>query len=632
MSYIRFENISKSYQGASVLEEIDFRVEMGDKIGLIGRNGTGKSTIFRIMTGEVAPEGGNIEKMKKVRIAILAQLPDVTAEKTLHDIVLEHFQEFLDQEAQLEELENRLANGDELVIHDYGTLQEKFSMSGGYEFRSRIKRVLCGLGFLESEFTLPFKALSGGQRTRLMLALVLLADADLLLLDEPENHLDLQAREWLETYLREWKKALVIISHDRQMLNAVTTRIVEIERGQLRTFKGNFDAYIHEKKRLVEAQTKAYEKQQDFIDKEEKRINKFRAKANKAKQAQSWIKKLDKIERLDAPMAERSSASFNLGEVVRSGQLVLDAQGISMGYGNLPLYSNVSFQVARGERVGIIGPNGAGKTTLLKQLAGRLGAGTGDISFGPKVTLGYYDQQHEDHTATHDILTEFEKLYADRSREDLRSFLGRFLFTGQDVFKAMNTLSGGERSRLAIAKLILSNANLLLLDEPTNHLDVLSREALEDALKQFPGTIIMVSHDRHLIDGIVDKLIIVSNGSASVHLGNYTDYKAGSKGPAIDDGDEDALRIRRRGKTRIAPSRDSQKERGRQKRKLENLEEKISNVEELIDAFDTRFQEVDPSDYAALADLSTEKEGLEHDLKELYQEWESLSELLGSKS
>jgi ATP-binding cassette subfamily F protein 3 len=201
-----------------------------------------------------------------------------------------------------------------------------------------------------------------------------------------------------------------------------------------------------------------------------------------------------------------------------------------MGYGNLPLYSNVSFQVARGERVGIIGPNGAGKTTLLKQLAGRLGAGTGDISFGPKVTLGYYDQQHEDHTATHDILTEFEKLYADRSREDLRSFLGRFLFTGQDVFKAMNTLSGGERSRLAIAKLILSNANLLLLDEPTNHLDVLSREALEDALKQFPGTIIMVSHDRHLIDGIVDKLIIVSNGSASVHLGNYTPCESGAVG------------------------------------------------------------------------------------------------------
>ena len=634
MSYIRLENISKSYQGAPVLENVDFRVESGDKVGLIGRNGTGKSTLFRVITGEVTPDDGQIERMKRVRIACLAQLPDVPATKSLHDIVLEHFQEFLDLEKRLGELEQMLGNGDESVMDEYGTVQEQFTITGGYEFRSRVKRVLTGLGFLESEFTLAFKALSGGQRTRLMLALVLLADADLLLLDEPENHLDLQAREWLESFLREWPHALIIISHDRQMLNAVVTRIVEVERGVLRSFKGNFDAYVAEKKRLVEAQTKAFQKQQDYIAVEEARINKFRAKASKAKQAQSWIKKLDKVERLEAPMQEQTGASFALGEVVRSGQLVMNAEDMSMGYDNLPLYSDVSFTVERGERVGIIGPNGAGKTTLLKQLAGRLKGQSGAVTFGPKVNMGYYDQQHEDHIATHEILVEFEKMFTERSREELRSFLGRFLFTGQSVFKAMNTLSGGERSRVAIAKLILSNANLLLLDEPTNHLDILSREALEDALKQFPGTIIMVSHDRHLIDGLVNKLIVVTGGSATVHLGNYTEYRnSSSSAAAYEIVDDDVLRIRRREvKTISTNGREEQKEQNRIKRKLETLEEQIADVEELIDGFDSRFLEVDPTNYTALASLTEEKEGLSADLAELYAEWETLSALLGSPS
>ena len=634
MSYIRLENISKSYQGAPVLENVDFRVESGDKVGLIGRNGTGKSTLFRVITGEVTPDDGQIERMKRVRIACLAQLPDVPATKSLHDIVLEHFQEFLDLEKRLGELEQMLGNGDESVMDEYGTVQEQFTITGGYEFRSRVKRVLTGLGFLESEFTLAFKALSGGQRTRLMLALVLLADADLLLLDEPENHLDLQAREWLESFLREWPHALIIISHDRQMLNAVVTRIVEVERGVLRSFKGNFDAYVAEKKRLVEAQTKAFQKQQDYIAVEEARINKFRAKASKAKQAQSWIKKLDKVERLEAPMQEQTGASFALGEVVRSGQLVMNAEDMSMGYDNLPLYSDVSFTVERGERVGIIGPNGAGKTTLLKQLAGRLKGQSGAVTFGPKVNMGYYDQQHEDQIATHEILVEFEKMFTERSREELRSFLGRFLFTGQSVFKAMNTLSGGERSRVAIAKLILSNANLLLLDEPTNHLDILSREALEDALKQFPGTIIMVSHDRHLIDGLVNKLIVVTGGSATVHLGNYTEYRnSSSSAAAYEIVDDDVLRIRRREvKTISTNGREEQKEQNRIKRKLETLEEQIADVEELIDGFDSRFLEVDPTNYTALASLTEEKEGLSADLAELYAEWETLSALLGSPS
>jgi ATP-binding cassette, subfamily F, member 3 len=631
MSYIRFEKISKAYNGKPVLDEIDFRVEAGDKIGLIGRNGAGKSTLFRIITGEISADEGQIDKMKRVRIAALSQLPDVPAEKTLHDIVLEHFEEFLELEKTLGELEIKIGEGDEGILEEYGHLQEKFTLMDGYGFRSRIKRVLCGLGFLESEFTISFKALSGGQRTRLMLALVLLADADLLLLDEPENHLDLQAREWLESFLKDWPHALVIISHDRQMLNVVANRIVEVERGGVRGYKGNFDTFMKEKKRLMEEQEKAYQKQRDFIEGEEQRIDKFRYKA---KQAQSWIKKLDKIERIKAPITEQAGISFSLGgDVVRSGQLVLDADGMGMGFDNLPLYQNVSFKVERGERVGIIGPNGTGKTTLLKQLAERLaienGQAVGTVTLGPKVTMGYYDQQHEDHNTTHEMLAEFEMTYPELTREAVRSFLGRFQFSNDDVFKPMNTLSGGERSRVAIAKLILSKANLLLLDEPTNHLDILSRAALEDALVNFDGTIVMVSHDRHLIDRLATKLVVVSNGQASVHLGNYTEYR-NKKGDthAKQLSDPDVLMIRKREKVKKTNSRGDQKEIDRQKRKLKTLESQISTIEELLDAYDARFAEVDPTDYTALGDLTAEKEGLSNDLQELYDEWEIMSSAL----
>lgn len=633
MSYIRFEKISKAYNGIPVLKEIDFRVESGDKIGLIGRNGTGKSTLFRIITGEVSADEGQIDKMKRVRIAALAQLPDVPAEKTLHDIVLEHFHEFLALEQQLEDMENRIGEGEDNVLEEYGHLQEQFTLMDGYGFRSRIKRVLCGLGFLESEFTIAFKALSGGQRTRLMLALVLLADADLLLLDEPENHLDLQAREWLESFLKDWPHALVIISHDRQMLNAVTNRIIEVERGGLRGYKGNFDRFMKEKERIRDEQANAYLKQKNYIEAEEKRIDKFRYKASKAKQAQSWIKKLDKIERIDAPLSEQASVGFALGDVVRSGQLVLEAEGMGMGFDNLPLYQNVSFKLERGERIGIIGPNGSGKTTLLKQLANRLSseynAAVGTVTLGPKVTMGYYDQQHEDHNSSLEMLEEFERAYPQMRREELRSFLGRFQFSNDTVFKPMNTLSGGERSRVAIAKLILSKANLLLLDEPTNHLDILSRAALEQALVSFDGSIIMVSHDRHLIDQLATKLIVVSNGQASVHLGNYTDYRTKTGDThGKQHSDPDVLMIRKREKVKKIDSRDEQKERSRQKRRLESLEVKIATMEEMIDSFDSRFEGIDPSDFTSLGQLTEEKAGLRNDLQELYDEWENMSQSL----
>jgi len=629
MSLTRLENVSMSFNGRSVLDSVDFRVEQGEKIGLIGRNGAGKSTLFRLITGEIEAEDGTAEHMRKARIACLAQLPDVSDSKTLYDVALSRFSTLVEQERKLHELSDRMGEGDESAIEEYGTLEDAFRVANGYGYRAQIKRVLCGLGFREDEFGLVFGALSGGQRTRLMLALVLLVDADLLLLDEPENHLDLQAREWLESFLKDWNKAFVIISHDRQMLNAVTTRTVEVERGGLRGFSGNYAAYLKEKILIRENQAKDYQRQQEFIAREESWINRFRYKNTKARQVQSRIKQLKSLERIEPPQSEATTVKFSLGEVVRSAQVVLDARELTMGYGETPLYENVSFTVERGERVGIIGPNGSGKTTMLRQLAGQLAAATGLVTLGSKVSIGFYDQHHEDLHTGDDVLSAVRRGDPKMTQELLRSFLGRFLFSGDDVFKPVSTLSGGERSRLAVAKLILSKANLLLLDEPTNHLDTASREALEGALRDYPGSIVAVSHDRALIDRLVDKLVIVDDGHATVHLGNYSHYRwkdTPDQGEQENSLTSDALRIRKK-KTRRAVRRKTDEKATRKRgKRMESLEDQIQQVESLVGDCEERFTKADPKNHEQLVELKEEYEGLKNDLGEMYQEWEELSE------
>lgn len=637
MSLVRLEKVSKSFSGSPVLDQVDFRVEEGEKIGLIGRNGTGKSTLFRLITGEVVPDSGVVERMKRARVAYLAQIPEVPAAKTLFDVVMQRFEDLFEMEERLRGLEQRMGEGDEATLHAYSELEEQFSLRGGYEFRLKVKRVLTGLGFKEEEFDLPFKALSGGQRTRLMLALVLLEEADLLLLDEPENHLDLEAREWLEGFLKEWRKAFVIISHDRRMLNEVVGRTVEVERRELRGFSGNYEAYLKDKALLREDQEKSYRRQQEFIEREESWINRFRYKNTKARQVQSRIKRLEKLERIEAPEKLSATAKFSLGEVVRSGQTVLEAEGLSMAYGSLVLYDDVSFRVQRGERVGVIGPNGSGKTTLLRHLAGRIEGKAGTVTLGHKTVLGYYDQQLEDLSADHDILTEVARARPSMLREQLRTFLGRFLFRGDDVFKSLSALSGGERSRVAVAKLVLGDANVLLLDEPTNHLDLASREALEGALADFPGSMVVVSHDRALIDRLVDKLIVISDGRASVHLGNYSDYRWKQDHGGVADGaaaadiigaGAESMKIRKKQPREASQRKLKEKEFRKQRKRMDELENTIHQVEELIEDLEKRFAETPPSDYAALGSQKEEYEGLKGDLAELYSEWEDLSETL----
>ena len=626
MSLVRLERIRKTYAGREVLDEIDFRVEEGEHIGLIGRNGTGKSTIFRLITGEIAPDRGTVDRMRRIRVSCLSQLHRVDENRSIYDIVMDSFQELAQLEGELKVLEERMASGDEDALHEYSEKQEMFTIRGGYDFRVRIKQVLQGLGFAEPEFPLPFMALSGGQRTRLMLALVLLQEADLLLLDEPENHLDLEAREWLETYLKECPKAVVIISHDRQMLNNVVERIVELERGVIRNYTGNYDAYLARKTLHREQQQAEYERQQEFIRKEQAWIDRFRYKNTKAKQVQSRLKRLEKMEIVDAPLAEASSVKFNMGDVSRTGELVLDAKDLAMGYGELLLYKSVSFQVSRGERVGIVGPNGSGKTTLLRQLAELHPGRAGTVTLGHKVQRGFYEQNHESLNPSSDILTEVHAAKPEWIPEQVRSYLGRFLFTGDDAFKSIGSLSGGELSRVAMARLLLSGCNLLMLDEPTNHLDIVSREALERSISGYEGAIVIVSHDRTLIDKLVDKLVVLENGKSSVHLGNYGDYRRQVReaaGEKAAESTENVLKIRR--SIRPRGKKGDERERRKNRAHMEKLEEDIASVEELISEMETRFTTLDPSNYAAAEAMKEEYEGLKADLGALYRAWEELA-------
>ena len=645
MSLVRFDSVTKSFGGRPVLEGVSLRIEEGEKIGLIGRNGAGKTTIFRLVTGELEPDEGIIERMRRARVACLAQMRSVggtlgdSPTQTIFDAVLATFRDLIEMERTLNRLEDELSAGKDSALKRYSDLQHEFVSRGGYEFRNTAKRVLHGLGFGVDDFDLPLTALSGGQRTRLMLALVLLEDADLLLLDEPENHLDIEAQEWLEEFLLACPRAIVAISHDRRMLNTVASRILDIERGKLVSYTGNYDEYMRQKSILREQQQRAFGQQQEFIEKEQRWIDRFRYKNTKASQVQSRIKRLEKLDRLEAPPPDGSAARFAFGEVVRSGQWVIQSRDLGMSYGDLRLYQGLCLEAIRGERVGIIGPNGAGKTTLLRHLAGKLGSergASGTVTIGHKVSLGFYEQHHEalfeGLNKANDILTEIRNYRPDMTPEQVRTFMGRFLFVGDDVFKPLSALSGGEISRVAIAKLILSGANVLLLDEPTNHLDIASRETIEAALEAFPGTILIVSHDRQLIDRFVDKLVVIESGTAAIHLGNYSHYRwkqqaQGEPRPAQEaKSTPDVLRIREKKPAKNASEFRQQEKEARKKRKqVEELERDIESVEDVVQRLEAEFPTLDPADFAKAQAMKEEYEGLKEDLKGMYAEWARLA-------
>ena len=627
MSLVRFENVSKSFSGEPLFAEVNLRIEEGERIALIGRNGTGKSTLFRLIVGETEPDGGTVERMRRARIVYLAQIPDAPPETTVEEIALTPFADLLRMETELHRLERCMAEGEAAAVTAYGDYQHAFIAKGGYEFRTRVRQILGGLGFRPEDFSLPFGTLSGGWRARLMLSLTLLREADLLLLDEPENHLDMDAREWLEEHLQSRPEAMVLISHDRRMVNILAKRVVEIEHGVLSNHTGNYDAWLKAKALHREQQQKAHERQEAFIRKEQAWIDRFRYKNTKARQAQSRIKRLEKLEPVQAPVSEMDAAAFNMGPVVRSGETVLDVRDLTMAY-DTPLYSQFSFTLHRGERVGIIGPNGSGKTTLLNQMAGRINGLSGVTQVGHNVTFSFYEQHQEHLENDNEVLTEMQLHRPDWTPLQCRNYLARFLFRGEEVFKSVAVLSGGERSRLALAKLIASDANLLFLDEPTNHLDMSSREALEASLELFPGALIIVSHDRTLMDKLVERLIIVDNGEARLFQGNFTEYRQWRQSNNnLDDRPQQTVSESRKKNLEERERKKAQdRELRREQRLCEELEADIAATEADVAAMQAQFATLDPADYEQGQLLTEQYDALRNKLEHLYERWTHMAD------
>ena len=524
----RLSEVHKSYGTQDVLRGTSLQVNPGEHVGLVGRNGAGKSTIFRLVRGEDTADRGEVVRARGVKLGLLDQHVHFKPGSTVHESALAAFGRLQQIEHEMHELEHRMAEaGDDLekILERYSDLQQEFEHEGGFEYAARAESILQGLGFDREMWSLETEKLSGGQQNRLGLACLLLAAPDVLLLDEPTNHLDVNAVEWLESFLREYSSAFVIISHDRYFLDRSCRRIVELENGRAANYTGNYSDYLVEREERREAQQRAYDNQQQLIAKTEEFIRRNIA-GQKTKQAKSRRKMLEKLERLDAVRKDQSSGDFRLQAIERTGNHVLTVTDLAVGYPEKLLAEKISFILRRGECLGIIGPNGSGKTTFLRTILNKIEPLAGEVRWGSKVQIGYYAQQLDDLDDRNEIIMELRRVAPSTATAgELRSFLAKFLFTGDDVYKHVRDLSGGEKGRLALAKLIYSRVNVLVLDEPTNHLDIPSREALEEALSAYEGTIVTISHDRYFLDRVATQILALDgNGGAEHYDGDYTEY------------------------------------------------------------------------------------------------------------
>ena len=522
----RLEEVHKSYGATVVLRGVTFQINPAERVGLVGRNGAGKSTIFRLITGQEEADSGEVSILKGLRLGLLEQRPVFASTVTVRDEALSVFSVIQQLEARMADLEHQMGEvtGEELdaVMHDYSELRHRYEMDGGFTYQAKTESILEGLGFKRGEFDQLAELLSGGQKSRLALAKLLLSEPDVLLLDEPTNHLDVNAVEWLEDFLGEYKKAFVIISHDRFLLDRLASKIVEVEAGRTTVYPGNYTAYVRQREERRMVQMREYEKQQELIERTEEFIRRNLA-GQKTKQAKSRRNMLERLERIDGVREERTG-NFKLHGVVRTGDNVLAVSDLTVGYPANHLASDLNFVLHRGERLGVIGANGSGKTTFLKTIAGALDPLWGGLTWGANVHLDFFDQELSSLDDRATVLEEMA-VAAPRAMEgELRGYLARFLFTGDEIYKSVAALSGGERSRLALAKLIYSRANVLILDEPTNHLDIPAREALESALDEYQGTIITVSHDRYFLDQIATEILHFENGAAHYHVGKFSEY------------------------------------------------------------------------------------------------------------
>lgn len=640
-------NINHSFDGKTILSECSFHIEDHEKAAVIGINGAGKSTLFKIITGELTPDSGNVVITKGKNVAYLSQHPDLSGNRTIYEEMLEVKKEIIQMEQTLRklELDMKQASGEDLesMLASYSRLSHTFELGNGYAYKSEITGVLKGLGFSEEDFNKPVSTLSGGQKTRVFLSRLLLSNPDIILLDEPTNHLDLNSIAWLETFLGNYKGAVLIISHDRYFLDRIVTKVIEIENTKTATYSGNYSDYAAKKESMRAAQLKQYYNQQREIKHQEEVIEKLRSfnREKSIRRAESREKQLNKIERINKPVILDSEMHLSLTPQVISGNDVLSVKNLSKSYGNHLLFSDISFEVKRGEKIGIIGNNGTGKTTILKIINGLTDSDSGEYTLGSKVKIGYYDQEHHVLTMENTLFEEISDAYPDMTITEIRNVLAAFLFTGDDVFKHISELSGGERGRISLAKLMLSEANFLILDEPTNHLDIVSKEILENAINNYSGTVLYVSHDRYFINKTATRILELTNQQFVNYIGNYDYYcekkeeltaiyapESAASSPSVSS---DAS-VESSAKADWKSQKEEQAKLRKKQNEFKKIEEDILHLEERLSSLNEQLNDTSiASDMAKLMEITSEQEEINQKLSSLYERWEELSEELEKK-
>lgn len=638
------QNISKAFVENQVLKNVSFHIEDHEKAAIVGINGAGKTTLLRIIVGEITPDDGQVVLARDKTLGYLAQNSTVDTSHTIYEELLSVKADLLRLEEKIRECENNMkhAEGDALedLMKQYTSLTHAFETGGGYLYRSELVGVLKGLGFTEDEFSKPVATLSGGQKTRVALGRLLLQNPDLIILDEPTNHLDMNSIAWLETYLLNYKGAVLIVSHDRYFLDRIAGKVIEIDQSKATTFMGNYSDYAVKKEQLRVAAWNAYMNQQREIKHQEEVIEKLKSfnREKSIKRAESREKMLDKIEVIEKPSEVRTDMKLTLTPRILSGNDVLTVEHLSKSFDSHKLFTDVNFEIKRGEHVAIIGDNGSGKTTLLKILTGLVPADQGTFRLGSNVEIGYYDQEHH---VLHSEKTLFEEIsddYPYLNNTQIRNVLAAFLFTGEDVFKRISDLSGGERGRVSLAKLVLSNANFLILDEPTNHLDIMSKEILEDALNGYEGTILYVSHDRYFINRTAHRILDLTEGQFVNYVGNYDYYlekhdtvMAAIEASVPQSADADNTVAAKVAESEVKLDWKAQKEEQARLRKKENdlkkCEEQIARLEARVSEIDTEMS--DPAigtQVAKLQELTKEQTACQEQLEKLYEQWEELAE------
>ena len=631
-------NISKSFGMDIIIKSCSFNIEDHEKAAIVGINGAGKSTLLKIITGEEPADTGIVTLAKDKTLGYLAQQQDLQSDRSIYDELLSVKQYILDMESELRRIEAAMnnASGDELesLMNRYTNLNHEFEMNNGYAYKSEITGVLKGLGFAEEDFSLHVNTLSGGQKTRVSLGKLLLSKPDIIKLDEPTNHLDMESISWLENYLLNYSGAVLIVAHVRYFLDKIVSKIIEIDNGDCTVFSGNYTDYASKKAILRNMKLKEYLNQQRDIKHQEEVIAKLKQfnREKSIKRAESREKMLDKIEVVDKPVELNAKMNIKLEPSVVSGNDVLTVTDLTKSFDGNTLFNNINFEIKRGERVALIGNNGTGKTTILKLINGIIQPDSGSIYLGAKVAIGYYDQEHHVLDPDKTLFQEIQDAYPDLNNTQIRNTLAAFLFTDDDVFKYIRDLSGGERGRVSLAKLMLSNANLLILDEPTNHLDIVSKEILENALNSYTGTVLYVSHDRYFINATATRIIELTNQSIVNYIGNY-DYYLEKRdiltAKAFPDTNTDVSSSEKVKDSKISwqQSREEQNRLKKKKNDLKRTEERIADIEKRIEDIDTEYS--DPSigsNTARLMELHNESTKLKKELDELYEHWEELME------